>query len=100
MDKVQRHTLARIYDIPHAAGVRWMDVEHLFIGLGGYARWSDPSHLTVELNGHKESFETPNRDKNAVLTESDGTKVKEYLAKAGMTKDMAEGQVAQRQPHR
>jgi hypothetical protein len=40
MDKVQRHTLAKIYDIPHAAGVRWMDVEHLFIGLGGYARWS------------------------------------------------------------
>jgi hypothetical protein len=91
MNKEQRHTLAKIYDDPHAAGVRWKDVEHLFIGLGGYAKWSDPSHLTVELKGHKGSFETPYRDKNAVLTESDGTKVKDYLAEAGITKDMAEG---------
>ena len=91
MDKEQRHILTKIYDDPHAAGVRWKDVEHLFIGLGGYAKWSDPSHLTVELNAHKESFQTPERDKNAVLTESDGTKVKDFLASAGITKDMAQG---------
>ena len=91
MDKEQRHTLAKIYDDPHAAGVRWKDVEQLFLGLGAYAKWSDPSHLTVELKGHKESFETPYRDKNAVLTESDGTKVKGFLASAGITKDMAKG---------
>ena len=91
MDKEQRHTLAKIDDDPHAASVRWKDVEHLFIGLGAYAKWSDPSHLTVELKGHKESFQTPARDKNAVLTESDGKKVKDFLASAGITKDMAQG---------
>ena len=56
--------------------------------------------MTVELNGHKESFETPNRDKNAVLTKSDGVKVKDFLETTGISKDMAEGQFAQRQPHR
>ena len=91
MDKEQRHTLAKIYDDPHAAGVRWRDVEQLFLGLGADAKWSDPSHLTVELKGHKESFQTPARDKNAVLTESDGKKVKDFLASAGITKDMAQG---------
>lgn len=91
MDKEQRHTLAKIYDDPHAAGVRWRDVEQLFIGLGGYAKWSDPSHLTVEFHAHKESFKTPPRDKNAVLTDDDGKKVKDFLSSAGVTKDMAEG---------
>ena len=91
MDKRERHTLAKIYDDPHATGVRWRDVEQLFIALGGYAKWSDPSRLTVELNGHKESFQTPARDKNAVLSESDGNKVKGYLATAGIAKDMAQG---------
>ena len=91
MDKEQRHTLAKIYDDPHAAGVRWTEVEQLFITLGGYAKWSNPSHLTVELKGHKESFQTPTRDKNAVLTESDGKKVRDYLESAGIGKDMAQG---------
>jgi hypothetical protein len=91
MDKQQRHTLEKIYDDPHAAGVRWRDVEQLFIALGGDAKWSDPRRLTVELNAHKGSFVTPYRDKNAVLTESDGKEVRDYLASAGITKDMAQG---------
>jgi hypothetical protein len=91
MDKEQRHTLAKVHDDPHAAGVRWRDVEQLFLGLGANAKWSDPSHLTVELEGHKESFETPYRDKNAVLTESDGKKVRDFLESAGIGKDMAQG---------
>jgi len=91
MDKKQRHTLANIYDNPHGTGVRWKDVEQLFIGLGGYAKWSDPSHLTVELHAHKESFQTPTRDKNAVLTTDDGNKVRDFLSSAGVTKDQAEG---------
>ena len=91
MDKEQRHTLAKVYGDPHAAGVRWRDVEQLFLGLGADAKWSDPSHLTVELKGHKESFETPYRDKNAVLTESDGKKVRDFLESAGIGKDMAQG---------
>jgi hypothetical protein len=91
MDKEQRHTLAKVYDDPHAAGVRWRDVEQLFLGLGADAKWSDPSRLTVELKGYKESFETPYRDKNAVLTESDGKKVRDFLESAGIRKDMARG---------
>ena len=91
MDKEQRHTLAKVYDDPHAAGVRWRDVEQLFLGLGAYAKWSDPSHLTVELKGHKESFQTTDRDKNAVLTESDGKKARDFLESAGIGKDLAQG---------
>ncbi len=91
MDKEQRHTLAKVFSDPISPGVRWKDVEHLFIGLGGYAKWSDPSHLTVELHAHKESFKTPTRDKNATLDANDGERVKEFLASAGVTKDMAEG---------
>jgi hypothetical protein len=91
MNKDQRHTLAKIYEDPHAAGARWKDVEHLFIGLGAYAKWSDSGHLAVDLKGHEESFETPDRDKNAVLTKNDGTKVKDFLESAGIGKDMAQG---------
>ena len=91
MDKEQRHTLAKVYDDPHAASVRWRDVEQLFLGLGADAKWSDPSHLTVELKEHKESFQTPYKDKNAVLTESDGKKVRDFLESAGIGKDMAQG---------
>ena len=91
MEREQRHTLTKIYDDPHATGVRWKDVEHLFLGLGAYAKWSDPSHLTVELKGHKESFQTPYREKNAVLTENDGENVRDFLTSAGITKDMAQG---------
>jgi hypothetical protein len=91
MDKEQRHTLSKIYEDPHADGVRWKDVEHLFLGLGAHAEWSDPSHLTVELKGHKESFQTPYRDKNAVLTENDGENVRDFLESAGIGKDMAQG---------
>jgi hypothetical protein len=91
MNKEQRHTLAKVYDDPHAAGVRWRNVEQLFLGLGADAKWSDPSHLTVELKGHKESFQTPYRDKNAVLTENDGENVRDFLESAGIGKDMAKG---------
>jgi hypothetical protein len=66
-------------------------VEHLFIGLGAYAKWSDPSHLTVELEGHKESFQTPTRNKNAVLDASDGREVKSFLVSVGVTQDIASG---------
>ena len=83
--------MAKVYDDTHAVGVRWRDVEQLFLGLGADAKWSDPSHLTVELKGHKESFRTPDREKNAVLTESDGKKVRDFLESAGIGKDMAEG---------
>ena len=91
MDKEQRHTLAKVYDDPHAAGVRWRDVEQLFLGLGADAKWSDPSHLTVELKGHKESFQTPYKDKNALLTAGDGKKVRDFLESSGIGKDMAQG---------
>jgi hypothetical protein len=68
-----------------------MDKEQLFLGLGADAKWSDPSHLTVELKGHKESFQTPYKDKNAVLTENDGKNVRDFLESAGIGKDMAKG---------
>jgi hypothetical protein len=45
----------------------------------------------VELHGDKESFETPERDKNAVLTDGDGKKVRGFLESAGIGKDMAQG---------
>jgi hypothetical protein len=45
----------------------------------------------VELKGHKESFQTPYRDKNAVLTENDGENVRDFLESAGIGKDMAQG---------
>ncbi len=91
MDKQQRHTLAKVFSDPVTPGVRWKDVEHLFIGLGGYAKWSDPSHLTVELHAHKESFKTPTRDKNATLDDNASKSVRDFLSQAGVTRDMAKG---------
>jgi hypothetical protein len=90
VEKAERHTLARVYADPVTPGTRWKDVEHLFIGLGGYARWSDDHHLTVELHGHKRSFQTP-RDKNSDLDANDGKQVRGFLATAGVTADMAQG---------
>jgi len=91
MAEEQRRTLAKVYADPNAAGVRWRDVEQLFLGLGADAKWSDPSHLTVELKGHKESFQTPYKAKNAVLTESDGKKVRDFLESVGIGRDVAQG---------
>ena len=38
MDKEQRHTLAKVFDDPHAAGVQWRDVEQLFLELAGIGK--------------------------------------------------------------
>ncbi len=90
MDKKERKTLRQIYADPAETETRWIDVEHLFIGLGGYAKWSDKHHLTVELKGHKASFSTP-EDGSSRLDAEDGNKVRDFLAAAGVTADMADG---------
>ena len=90
MDKKERKTLGQIFADPADTFTRWIDVEQLFIGLGGYAKWSDKTHLTVELNGHKESFATP-EDKSSRLDEQDGAKVRSFLSSAGITAEMAKG---------
>jgi hypothetical protein len=89
MDKNERHTLRKVYEDPVGPDTSWVDVEHLFIGLGGYAKWSDKHHLTVELKGHKASFHT-SRDKSSHLQAEDGRKVREFLSSAGITADMAD----------
>jgi len=90
IDKSERKTLLKIYEDPVGPDTRWIDVEHLVMGLGGYAKWSDKHHLTVELNGKKESFRAT-KDKSAHLQPEDGKKVAAYLSSAGITPDMAKG---------
>ena len=90
IDKSERKTLLKIYEDPVGPDTRWIDVEHLVMGLGGYAKWSDKHHLTVELNGKKESFRAT-KDKSAHLQPEDGKKVAAYLSSAGIPPDVAKG---------
>jgi hypothetical protein len=90
VNKSERKTLAKVYDDPVGPDTRWIDVEHLVMGLGGYAKWSDKHHLTVELMGKKESFYAT-KDKSAHLQPEDGKKVSALLSSAGITPDMAKG---------
>ena len=83
-------TLGQICANPDETFTRWIDVEHLFIALGGFAEWTDKHHLGVKLNGHTASFRTP-EDKSSRLDAADGEKLRDFLRSAGVGEDMAEG---------
>jgi hypothetical protein len=84
MEKRDRKTLRQIFDDPAATDTCWIDVEHMFVGMGGYARWADKRDLLVELSGHRASFRTP-EDKSSRLDASDGGKLRNFLRSAGVT---------------
>jgi len=90
MDKRDRKTLHQIYTDPEKTLTRWIDVEHLFVALGGFAEWTDKHDLGVKLNGHTASFRTP-EDKSSRLDAADGQKLKDFLRSAGVSEDMADG---------
>lgn len=90
MDKRDRETLGQIYTDPEKTLTRWIDVEHLFVALGGFAEWTDKHHLGVKLNGHTASFRTP-EDKSSRLDAADGQKLRDFLRSAGVSEDMANG---------
>jgi hypothetical protein len=90
MDQRDRKTLRQIYANPDETFTRWIDVEHLFVALGGFAEWTDEHHLGVKLNGHTASFRTP-EDKSSRLDAANGEKLRDFLRSAGAEEDMAEG---------
>jgi hypothetical protein len=90
MDSRDRKTLRQIYADPEKTFTRWIDVEHLFVALGGFAEWTDKHHLGVKLNGHTASFRTP-EDKSSRLDAADGEKLRDFLRSAGVSEDMANG---------
>ena len=90
MDKRDRETLGQIYTDPEKTLTRWIDVERLFVALGGFAEWTDKHHLGVKLNGHTASFRTP-EDKSSRLDAADGQKLRDFLRSAGVSEDMANG---------
>jgi len=90
MDKRDRKTLKQIHTDPEKTLTRWIDVEHLFVALGGFVEWTDKHHLGVKLNGHTASFGTP-EDKSSRLDAADGQKLRDFLRSAGVSEDMADG---------
>lgn len=84
MEQRDRKTLRQIFADPSATDTRWIDVEHMVVGMGGYARWADKRDLFVELSGHRASFLTP-EDRSSRLDASDGEKLRDFLRSAGVT---------------
>ena len=89
MDKRDRKTLEQIYTDPSRTLTTWLDVEHLFVALGGFAEWTDKRHLGVKLNGHTASFRTT-EDKSGRLDAADGERLRDFLRSAGVNEDTAD----------
>jgi hypothetical protein len=70
VNKKHQKTLAAIFAEPVRANVKWLDIEHLFVGCDGEMSEGRGSRLRVSLNGVDAVFHrthpTPDTDKGAL----------------------------------
>jgi hypothetical protein len=82
MSKKRDRTLAAIFADPLPADVKWLDVEALFLALGGVVVQGRGSRVTVFLNEAKAVFHRPHprpdTDKGALRA------VRRFLLQAGI----------------
>ncbi|MEX2188448.1 MAG: type II toxin-antitoxin system HicA family toxin [Pirellulales bacterium] len=82
MSKKHDRTLAAIFENPVPAGIRWRDIESLFVHLGAEITAGRGSRVRVFLNGVRAVFHRPHpqpdTDKGAVMS------VRAFLTAAGV----------------
>lgn len=80
MNKKQKQTLTRIFEIPVRSDIKWVDIESLFRALNAAIKQGRGSRVRIMLNGVKAIFHEPHpekeTDKGAVRA------VREFLEKA------------------
>jgi len=85
MNKKQQKVLALIFKTPVQSGVKWVDIEQLFKGLGAEISEGSGSRVRIALNGVRAVFHRPHShketDKGALVS------VKRFLQNAGVTND-------------
>jgi len=83
MKRKHQKTLELIFSRPTPAGVRWTDIEALFVELGGKCGEREGSRMSVVLFGEVRIFHrphpSPNTDKGAVAA------IREWLKTNGVT---------------
>ena len=81
----QRKTLKDVFLHPAHSGIRWADIESLFIALGATVTEAEGSRITVILNDVYAVFHRPHprptADKGSVRS------VKRFLTNAGVAPD-------------
>lgn len=82
MNSKHRKTLEVLFTDPVRAGIKWADIEALFIACGGSVEEARGSRICVELNGVFAHFHRPHpkpdTDKGAVKS------VRRFLLNAGV----------------
>ncbi|MDR1310653.1 MAG: type II toxin-antitoxin system HicA family toxin [Burkholderiaceae bacterium] len=77
-----RKTLESIFADPVRSGIKWNDIEALFVACGGIIEKARGSRVCVELNGYFAHFHRPhpqpNTDKGAIKS------VRRFLENAGV----------------
>ncbi|MDO4694295.1 MAG: type II toxin-antitoxin system HicA family toxin [Eikenella sp.] len=72
MKKKHRRTLALIFSRPVSGGIKWADIEALFIELGAEIQQREGSRIAVVLFGQVKVFHrphpSPDTDKGAVAS--------------------------------
>jgi len=85
MSKKHQKTLQAIFKIPVPRNVKWIDIESLFVALGGEISEGRGSRVRVLLNGIKAVFHRPHprkeTDKGALVS------VRRFLENAGISHD-------------
>jgi hypothetical protein len=85
MNSKQRKTLNDVFLHPVHSGIRWSDIESLFIALGATVREAEGCRITVTLNNVYAVFHRPHprptADKGSVRS------VKRFLSSAGVNPD-------------
>ncbi len=83
MRRRHRRTLEAIFRRPTQSGIRWDDIESLFLACGAYIEELEGSKLAVEINDITSIFHRPHprRDTDRVAVES----VRKFLTRAGIT---------------
>ena len=82
MNIKHKRTLAAIFGDPVNAGIKWADIESLFVACGGEVSEGRGSRVRAELNGILATFHRPHpqqtTDKGAVKS------VRRFLENAGV----------------
>jgi hypothetical protein len=83
MNSKHRKTLEAIFADPVRAGIKWADIEALFVACGGSMEEARGSRICVEINGVFAHFHRPHpqpdTDKGAVKS------VRRFLENVGIT---------------
>jgi hypothetical protein len=82
MNNKHRKTLEAIYSRPTRAGIRWVEIEALFVACGGAVEERAGSRIAVAMNGVRANFHRPHPQPTTKKGAVDAVRV--FLTNAGI----------------